>query len=77
MYHNQKLIKRIVKNINKESEKKRAEIINDLKSFYESALDEQKHINEYTAPEEIESRNQAVYYYEDIFKELGVNYVKH
>lgn len=74
MYNNQKLIKRVINDISKESEKKRAEIIDDLRSFYESALDEQRHISEYTAPEEIESRNQAVQYYEDIFKGLGVDY---
>lgn len=69
-YKNQKYIKKVANQIKEQSEEKKKEIIKELKEYYEEALYDYNKINPYTAPEEKERRTQAVYYYEDLFREL-------
>ena len=70
-YRDQGLIKRMVKNLNKETKENQEEIRKELVRAYYEAQEEVAHINEYTAPEEIRRRNQSVYYYQDLFAGLG------
>ena len=70
-YHNQGYIEKVAREIKKKSESEKEEIIKTLKEYHGDALYEYCKINPYTAPEEIERREQAVYYYEDLLKKLA------
>ena len=69
-YHNQEYISKVAREIKKKSESEKEEIIKTLKEYHADALYEYCKINPYTAPEEIERREQAVYYYEDLLQKL-------
>lgn len=71
-YHNQKIIKEVADKIKKEPKEHIKGIIKDLKEYQSMAVYEFEKINDYTAPEEIKRREQAVYYYDDLLEILGV-----
>ena len=69
-YHNESYLRNIAKQIKNNSESDIKNIIKDLKKLLKEAQYEYNMINNYTAPEEIENRKQAVYYYEDLLSLL-------
>lgn len=73
-YKNQAYITNIIRQLKKESGDSKKKIIKDMKAYYREACYEANKINSFTAPEEIDRRLQAKYFYEDIFDVLGVKY---
>ena len=69
-YHNESYLRNVAKEIKNNSKSDIKNIIKDLKELLKEAQYEYKMINNYTAPEEIENRKQAVYYYEDLLSLL-------
>lgn len=70
-YRDQELIERVVFKVRSLPDDEQIRVRKELGEGYEVAKDDYNHIDEYTAPEEVERRRQAVYYYEDIFDELN------
>ena len=70
-YKNQEYLKMICDDVNSKTPADRENIIKHLKMYQEEAVYEYNKINDYTAPEEVEARTQAVYYYEDLLSMLG------
>ena len=69
-YKNQEYLKMVCDDINSKAPADRENIIKHLKMYQEEAVYEYNKINDYTAPEEVENRTQAVYYYEDLLSML-------
>ena len=69
-YHNPEYIKSIARSINEQPKDTIKKIIKDLQYHKEVALEEYNSISEYTSPEEVETRKQTLYYYEDLLNIL-------
>lgn len=75
-YHNQGLIKSRVEDLTSQSKRFQNCVRKVFLKTYEIAEYEVYIINEYTPPEEIERRRQALYYHQDLFEAMKWKYKK-
>ena len=73
-YHDQQIINDVIEQIKALSENEKEPALSRMRSYYEMAKEDCRHIDNTTAPEEANRRKQCVYYYEDIFDCLGIDY---